>query len=148
MLQTLSGTIQSKVKGKAAANGGRKRKYRKARRRFRHGCLAAARRAICGAELYLGHPPLPPGSLVEAAEMTGANTRYVAAALILVKAEASELLEEVKRGRLPLLQAARRVAKVAALVDAFRHADADEKVEFARTVGAEILFDDLVSPAL
>jgi hypothetical protein len=86
--------------------------------------------------------------LVEAAEMTGANTRYVAAALILVKAEASELLEEVKRGRLPLLQAARRVAKVAALVDAFRHADADEKVEFARTVGAEILFDDLVSPAL
>jgi hypothetical protein len=121
------------------------RRYQSSRRHFRHERRAAALRAFTGAQLYLGGEMTPPSSMTEAAEMVGSHRGYVEAATVLLKAENLTLVNKVLDGEMPLLEAARMVKAMVSLVDAYRRASAAERVQFARTVGTEELFESVIN---
>jgi hypothetical protein len=52
------------------------------------------------------------------------------------------------RGQKPLLKAAREAKHLAGLVKAYRTAPASDHVAFAKIIGAETLFDTVISPAI
>ena len=115
--------------------------YRNRRRRMRHGVCAAALHAVTAARLYLsGQIP----NLFKAAESCGSNVSYVRAAIILLRAENSTLLEHVLRGHVALLAAARQVQRLVDLVAAYRATDEKDHVACFRALGPEHVFDELV----
>jgi hypothetical protein len=73
---------------------------------------------------------------------------YVAAVLVLLKAENEDLLNSVLLGDLPLLAAAAQARRVADLVSAYRHAQPEDLVALGRTVGPEMLFTRVIEPAI
>jgi hypothetical protein len=93
----------------------------------------AALKAITAARL-LAAGMLP--TINVAAASCGSNPLYVRAAVILLKAENSNLLEQTLCGRISLLRAAKQVKRVAALVDAYRRASESDLVQAARVVGS------------
>lgn len=122
-----------------------RRRHRSARRRFRHGKRAAVLRAMTAADLYQQGEA---SSLVEAAEYSGSNVAYVRAMLTLNKTENLSLLVDVLAGELPLLVAAKQVAQLGRLVDAYRKASAADRVAFANAVGVGALWDETIAPAI
>jgi hypothetical protein len=66
----------------------------------------------------------------------------------VVKSESSTILDEVLSGQTPLLVAAKQVRHLATLVSGFRHTTAEEHVRFGAIVGPDVLFDDVVVPAI
>jgi hypothetical protein len=117
----------------------RHRQRRSTRRYFRHGQRAAALRAITAAKLYAAGA-IP--SLALAAASCGSNVQYVKAAVTLLKSEAR--LDSVLKGHIPLLGAATQAKRVADLVSAYRSANDQERVAFARACNAEKIFEVLV----
>jgi hypothetical protein len=118
--------------------------YKSARRHFRHGRCAAVVRAITAARLYLkGEVP----SLADAAEACGSNSHYVKAAITLIKSEDNALLNRVLAGHVGLLAAATEMKPRAKLLESYRAATTEDRVAFARAVGASDLFDNVVVPA-
>jgi hypothetical protein len=116
--------------------------HQSSRRHFRHGQRAAALRALTAAKLYQqGIGP----TLDAVAGMCGSNARYVAAAIQILQSEDLLLLDAVVAGKVPVLQAAAQVRRQASLVAAYRNAEETDRVALARAVGAEVIFDTLVS---
>jgi hypothetical protein len=131
----------------AAGNGQVKspHKRRAYRRQIRYGIRGAALRAFTAARLLQREDFR---SLAQAARACGSTPVYVAAALIVIKSEGTEIRQAVLDGRLSLLEAARLVRKSAELVAAYRAASQFDRVMLGRVIGASNLFEEAVSPAL
>jgi hypothetical protein len=87
-------------------------------------------------------------TLKGAAELTGSNSTYAAAADVVLQAEDRALQDAVLKGKVPLLTAARRMKSAAKLIAAYRAADREAKVTFGATVTSESLWDEVVVPVL
>jgi hypothetical protein len=125
-------------------NGHRHRR-RSPRRHFRNQQRTAVIRAVTAARLYAsGAAP----TLSAAATACGSNVHYIAAAVILLRAEDSTLLDRALRGAVPLLAAANQAKRVACLVDAYRAASADDLVAFTRIVGPASIWDNVIAPVI
>jgi len=111
---------------------------RRSRRRFHRGQCTAATRAVTGARLYASGAVQ---SFEAAAICTGSNVGYVRAALVVVRAEDSELLGMVMAGSISLPAAAAQVRGVSRLMHAYREADTGARVIFGRTVGSDNLLE-------
>ena len=117
------------------------RRYQSPRRRYRHGRRAAAVRALTGARLYLaGEVP----TLSAAADAVGSCVAYVAAALILLRANNASLVQSVIAGRKQIVQAAGEAKRLANLITAYQEAEDSDRIAFARAAGLEAIFDVLV----
>jgi hypothetical protein len=135
-------------RGEMAAGNGQVKsnhKRRAYRRQIRDGIRSAALRAFTGARL-LQREEFP--SLAQAARACGSTPAYVAAALIIVKSESTEVRQAVLTGQLSLLEAARLVRESAELVAAYRAASQFDRMMLGRVIGASNLFEEAVSPAL
>jgi hypothetical protein len=122
-----------------------KRRRQSTRRQFHRGHRRAALRAVTAAGLYLGGTI--PG-LYAAAEACGSNCLYVRAAVVLLRSKNNALLNDVLKGRAPILAAAKQAQRLAKLVAAYREALPEDLVAAARTIGGEAVFDEMVSPAI
>jgi hypothetical protein len=122
-------------------------RYQRRGRHLRDGQCAAASRADTAARILLGLP-VSAGSLAIAARMCGSNVAYVAAAVVLIQAEDASLSTRVRRGHVPLLEAAESVKSRAALIKAFRKAAPADLAALSRTVGVDRVFDSVIAPAL
>ena len=98
-------------------------------------------RAFTAARLYVNNA-VP---TLAAAEGCGSNTAYVQAALILLRADNTSLAHDVLRGRVSILQAAQEAQRLVNLITAYREAKDPDRVAFARTCGAEAIFNVLVA---
>jgi len=86
-------------------------------------------------------------TIAGAAMMAGSNGHYVGALLTILASENEALLYDVLSGRVPVLQAAAQVKEVANLSTAFETASETNKIAWARSVGVERLFNDVLIPA-
>jgi hypothetical protein len=84
-------------------------------------------------------------TLAIAANACGACPAYVAAAIVILKANDATLRNEVLDGIVPLLAAAKLIKQAVKLVEAFHASSATERVRFAQTVGPEVLFDTVTA---
>jgi hypothetical protein len=102
-------------------------------------------RAITAARLYAtGQIP----TLAKAATACGSCRPYVAAAVILLKAENASLLSRVLAGQAPLLAAAGECHRLAELVSAYRAATQPDRVTFGSIVGVAEVWDTVIVPQL
>jgi hypothetical protein len=92
--------------------------------------------------------PITAKSLSSAAEMTGSCPAYVNAAITLLQAEDVSLMTRVLRGQIPLLDAAQAAKERARLITSYRNASAEARAGFGRAIGADRVFDTVVSPAI
>ena len=143
MLQSspLSTIAPSTVKSK----GWRPRHNRSSRRHFRDHRRAAVLRAITGAKLVIAGTV---SSISEAAMCCGSNRAYVAAAIILLKAEDDHALDLVLRGVWPLLETAARLKPRANLVAAFRKTSSSDRAALGRVAGPDVMWDDCIAPII
>jgi hypothetical protein len=86
-------------------------------------------------------------NLLKAAESCGSNTKYVIAAIILLRSENSVLLDRVLRGHVSITAAASQVRRLVDLVAAYRAADVNDHVASFRALGPDRVFDELVMAA-
>jgi hypothetical protein len=149
---------------KADSNGRR----RSSRCHFRNGMCCAAVRAIAAAESYLQQEFM---TLEGAAIRHGSSVAYVRAAVILLKSENQQLIDQVLRGELLILEAAKLMVQFVKLVAAHRAATPanlndfftatgctadlakhlvgslpEERTRAARVLGAELTWDQMVAP--
>jgi hypothetical protein len=118
-----------------------KRRYRRRHRRVRDGEQAAVVRALTAACLHLGLP-IPISTQAEAAHKTGANVSYVKDVITVLQAEDAVLLDNVLRGAISLVAAAKVVRKRAKLISALRQAsEEDRTVAASRVLGADGILD-------
>ena len=131
------------------ANGGNgyrhRSRYRPRGRQFRHGQRAAVLRAVTAARAYLRGGF---SSLAGAANAHGSCPSYVAAAVVVLQSEDVDLVTRVLSGRGSLLDAAKTVKHLAALVTAWRAASVRERRWFGPTVGEGRLWDEAIAPNL
>jgi len=136
MLSTVSTISRLQVKTKSEA----RKSYRNQRRQ-----RTAVLRAATAAGLYIdGSIP----TVREASEACGANARYVAAVVSLLKAEDLAAIRAALAGRVSLLRAAKETRRAARLISAYRAATPADRAALGRAVSAELLFSDSVAPAL
>ena len=114
-------------------------------RRLLCGTSVAALRALTAAVQYLNGEVPTLGAAVAAC---GSNVHYVAAAVVLIKANDTALITQVLNGSVPLLRAAKSVEQAVRLVEAFSASSATERRMFGQAVGPSKLFDDAVVAAL
>jgi uncharacterized protein YdbL (DUF1318 family) len=115
------------------------------RRQIKNGQRVAALRAFTAAKLHLrGEFP----TIAIAAESCGANTTYVQAAMVLIRAGNQKVIGDVLSGYVPLLTAADELRRMVELVEAYRRARPQDLARAARLVGAEKLFSTMVEPAI
>ena len=136
-----SGAVQPQNSRRLYVPSRPRRTRRSPRHHFRHGQRAAVRRALTAAQLYASGAIT---SIAKAAEGCGSNIAYVQAAIILLKAENTTLLDRVLAGHEPLVGAAQAARRMANLVAAYRTADSADRIAFARTCGTDALLDVLV----
>jgi hypothetical protein len=74
-------------------------------------------------------------SIAAEAARTGSTPAQVTAAMIIIKSEDQALLEQVLRGEVPLLTAAKRVKRVADLISAYRNATSEDLIKAAKVIG-------------
>jgi hypothetical protein len=86
--------------------------------------------------------------LAAAAEQYGVSLQYVTAMTVVLATEDPDLLDQVIAGELPLLSTAENNKARARFVEAFRAMTATDKAAAGATLSAEILFDELVIPAI
>jgi len=118
---------------------------RRQRRCNGHGYRLAVVRALTAGGLVINGTAPTVGA---AAERCGSNPAYVSAAIAILRSENKELLVDVVKGRVPLLEAARETQRLSVLVSAYREASASDRVNFAKAVGPTVLFDTALVPAL
>jgi hypothetical protein len=106
---------------------------------MRRGVCAAALHAVTAARLYVSGT-IP--NLIKAAESCGANVHYVRAAIVLLRSENSALLDHVLHGHVSILAAAGQVERLVDLITAYRAADENDHIAFARAAGPDRLFDE------
>ena len=78
----------------------------------------------------------------------GSNVAYIRAALILIETNNTALIRRVEVGDVPLMKAAQAAHDVAGLVKAYRTANAEDHVAFAKIVGPATIFDNMIVPAI
>jgi len=125
-----------------------RRHYRKHRRDN------APAHAFAGAKLWM-HKPVVPSTQAEAARLVGSTPAYVAAAATVINAATPGLIENVLRGRVPLLAAAhearrRQNAKrtVEEMVASWRCWTPGQRANFGRAVGVAEIWDDAIAPVV
>ena len=134
-------------------NGGARR--RSTRRHFDRGVCLAALRGITGARLFIeGGAP----TVKAAAAATASCPQYVAAAITLLQGDNVILTNEVLTGRVGLLEAARRANGYGnghgkprngeTLAEHIARSSSAERVEAARTVGIDALWDSMILPVI
>ena len=131
-------------------SNGRKRKQQPRRRWHRYfggKNRAAALRGFMAARVVLGLP-IPRTTIAAAAMCCGSNVTYVRAALAVLKTEDPALQQQVLEGCCSLLATAAEVRNRSALIDAYRTASTADRIAFAKAVGADMLFDNVVVPAV
>jgi hypothetical protein len=125
--------------------GNRNRRHRSSRRHFEHGTRRAVRRAFTAAQLYMaGVSP----TLAAAAEACGANKRYVAAAITVLRTEDEALNAAVLDGTVSLLPVARAMRQTADLLSAYRAADGVDKYAVSRAISVGTIWDECIVPIL
>ena len=97
--------------------------------------------------MLLGIPIQPKGQ-VAAARLVASTPQYIGAAIALLEAGDSELIDRVLRGNLSLLEAAGLVRKRVRLVKAYREADRNDRKALGKVVGVDRVFDDSIAPLL
>jgi hypothetical protein len=85
---------------------------------------------------------------VAAAACTGASLPAVRAAVEILQTGDPHLARDVLRGFEPLLQTAAEIRNRVQLIETFKSASVEDRIAFAQTVGVEMLFNDVVAPAL
>lgn len=121
---------------------------RQPRRRYRkHQRTGATSRAFTGARMVLGLP-IGPKSRVAAARLVASTPQYIRAAITLLEAGDSELVNRVLWGNLGLLETASLVRKRVRLVKAYREADRSDRTALGKAVGVDRVFDDSIAPLL
>jgi hypothetical protein len=84
-----------------------------------------------------------------AAIATGATSGAVEAALIILQSEGTDLLaSRVLSGRETLTRGAKTVRGRVKLIGAFKTASKDDRAALGHVIGAAVLFDTVISPAL
>jgi hypothetical protein len=118
--------------------------------RCRRGRLPAPNRALLAfkAAAILRDRLLGIDTMVKAAACTGATMPSVKAAQIILQSDDPRLVRDVLRGFLPLLKTAAGIRDRINMTAAFKRASPAERAAFAAAVGAEVLFETAVSPAL
>ena len=114
----------------------------------------ATARAFAGAKLWMRQPVVP-STQAEAARLVGSTPAYVAAAATVINAATPGLIENVLRGRVPLLAAAhearrRQNAKrtVEEMVASWRCWTPGQRANFGRAVGVAEIWDDAIAPVV
>jgi hypothetical protein len=87
--------------------------------------VIAARRLVFGMKT----------SIAAEAARTGSTPAQVSAAMIIIKSEDQAILEQVLRGAVALLTAAKRVKRVADLITAHRNATNEDLIKAAKIIG-------------
>jgi hypothetical protein len=121
------------------------------------GLRRAVLRATTGWRLYAdGTAP----TLKAAAQSTGSNIAYIAAAGVLLAAGNTSLLDKVRTGEIPLLAAAAQVKQLAKTTAAYKTKLADdlathlvqstpaERAAAARSLGADVIWDEMILPLI
>ena len=116
------------------------------RRQFRGGQRAALLRAWTAVRLRNGKP-IPRPTLTEAAILCG-SVPYIAALELVVQYDDPRLIDQILRGKIPLMVAANLLRKRGKLVKAFRKASPKDRVAAARVIGPDRIFDEMLAPAL
>jgi hypothetical protein len=80
--------------------------------------------------------------------LVGSTPQYIAAAATLLEAEVPNLINQVVRGHIALLEAAETVRRRVRLVKAYREADRSDRKAFGKAIGVDNVFDDAIAPLL
>jgi hypothetical protein len=123
----------------------RRRHHKLSRRFLRDGRRAAAVRAVIAGLLY--HDGWAP-TLATAVAACGSNISYVRAAIVLLRHNDRLLIDAVLGGTISILEAARKVQPLVKLRDAYRAAHPNDRIDWARSEGAEKIFTDVLVPAI
>jgi hypothetical protein len=130
--------------GNGGGNGNGHGRHYHRHPRFRGGARLAALRAFSGAQLVITKGVTP----VEAADWTGSNSNYVRAMVTIVESKDEVLLDAVLAGEVPVLAAAAQVEGLVKLLKAYAVATGANKIMFTRITGHEVLFDEMIVPAM
>ena len=115
-------------------------------RQHRGGQRAAYLRAWTAARLRSGEP-IPRPTLTEAAILCGSSVPYIAALELVLQHDDPRLVDQILRGKIPLMVAAGLLRKRGNLVKSFRQASPKDRVDAARVLGPERIFDEVLVPA-
>lgn len=127
--------------GNGHGNGHGRRRHRP---QIRDGVREAVLRADTAAQLVLDYR-MP---IHRAARRCGSNHDYVEAMLTLKAHGDDDLITAVMEGDLPLLPTAKRIKPMVTMKKAFNALSNLDRIEFARSQGAEKLFDEVICPAM
>jgi hypothetical protein len=116
-------------------------------RQFKGGQRAALIRAWTAARLRDGERIRPP-TLAEAAVMCGSSVPYISAIELVMQHGDPRLTDQILRGKIPLMVAANLLRKRTNIVKSFRKASAADRIDAARVIGPEQIFDEMLVPAL
>jgi hypothetical protein len=130
----------------AKASKRSRRVRQSARSQFRNGERVAVMRAMTAARLHRGERIAPP-SLAGASAMCGASLPYVAAMEVLLKAEDTQLLNQVFSGGISLTDAANMVRNRAKLISAWRTASPEDRIIAIRAINPEDVLNDVADAA-
>ncbi len=119
------------------------------RKKFRHTKRhhAATLRAFAAGRTLLDLP-LNVTTQAQAVRTFASSTAYVVAATTVLRAGNQRLIDQVLHGHIPLLEAAKLVRKRVKLVQAYRDADAADRIALGKTVGVDRVFDEAIAPSL
>jgi hypothetical protein len=87
-------------------------------------------------------------TVTKATVATGVSRAAIDNALTIIEADQAPLASFVLTGRETLSRGARKVRSQARLISAFKKATPDDRIALGLAVGADLLFDDVVTPAL
>jgi hypothetical protein len=113
---------------------------------MRDGTCRAAVRAFTAASMY--RAPGNQCSLADCALMCGSCVAYIRAALVLLEHDDPVLIEQVMRGRINILAAAKEIKAEMKLVAAFRSASPAARAAAGARIGSGVLWDTMVEPAI
>jgi hypothetical protein len=116
-------------------------------RQFKGGQRAALLRAWTAARIRKGEW-IPKPTLVEAAILCGSSVPYIAAVELVMQHDDPRLVDQILRGKIPLLMAADLLRKRTNIVKSFRRGSVEDRIDAARVIGPERIFDEMLVPAL
>jgi hypothetical protein len=117
------------------------------RRQHRGGQRAAYLRAWTAARLRSGEP-IPRPTLTEAAILCGSSVPYIAALELVMQQGDPRLIDQILRGKIPLMVAANLLRKRGKLARAYRKASPKDRIDAVRALGPTRIFDEALVPAL
>lgn len=116
-------------------------------RQHRGGQRAAIVRAWTAARLRSGEP-IPRPTLTEAAILCGSSVKYIRAIEAVIQHDDPRLIDQILLGKISLMMAANLLRKRTRLVNAYHKASPNDRVDAARAIGPDRVFDEMLVPAL